>query len=229
MIRTTTQLLTASLGLMMSAIAVKCADSQTVTAQTAESPSIKISALPFNIVAPGTYVLTSNLTFSASGTAAINISSAIAGPVVLNLKGFTITGSDTNTVVSIGMISPGVSNTYSITIRNGTIQGGEAGVRTYYGSFSDITVHNVVFNQGIAGIEFINVASSTVSNCTFNGSYYGIYDADSNGGNRYNNETFVSNVYPLFVYGANGAIATVLRLDHCQFDAPASNKAKPLP
>jgi hypothetical protein len=50
------------------------ADAQTVAAQVAKAPNIKISALPFNITALGTYVLTGNLTFSVSSPpAAINL------------------------------------------------------------------------------------------------------------------------------------------------------------
>jgi len=49
-------LLIAVLGLTMSALAVQTAHTQ--LASTAKPTSIKISALPFNITASGTYVLT---------------------------------------------------------------------------------------------------------------------------------------------------------------------------
>jgi hypothetical protein len=48
-----------------------------LSALSAQSANIKISSLPFNITAPGTYVVTGNLTFPATTAAAITISTAI--------------------------------------------------------------------------------------------------------------------------------------------------------
>ena len=64
-------LATAAFGLIMSAL-------------SASAANIKITSLPLDITAPGTYVLTGNLTSPSSGTA-IHISSSIPGPVVLDL------------------------------------------------------------------------------------------------------------------------------------------------
>src|SRR5271166_1614339 len=81
---------------------------------------VQITSLPFSITSPGTYILTSNLTFSApaiSNVRAITISPATPGPVVLNLKGFTITGvggQNNNVGVLIGF-TPQVPNVASIT------------------------------------------------------------------------------------------------------------------
>jgi parallel beta-helix repeat protein len=209
-------LLTAALGLIMSAL-------------SAQSANIKISSLPFNITAPGTYVLTGNLTSSvtrtSTDTGAINISTAISGSVVVDLKGFTITGPGSNSFgVTIGSISSGVSNTYPITVRNGTIANFEYGVSAFtQPQTSDLTVNNIVFDvisTGTAvgyGINFGYVNSSTISNCTFNDATYGIADYSSAGGNRYNNNTFVNNVYPLIVEGGP------ITLTHCQFDGPPPN------
>jgi hypothetical protein len=208
-------LLTAALGLTISA--------------TAQATPVKITALPFNISAPGTYVLTGNLTSSvtrtSTDTGAINISTAIAGPVVVDLKGFTITGPGSNSFgVTIGSISSGVSNTYPITVRNGTIANFEYGVSAFtQPQTSDLTVNNIVFDvisTGTAvgyGINFAYVNSSTVSNCTFNDATYGIGDYSSAGGNHYNNDTFVRNVFPLLVEGGP------FTLNHCQFDGPPGN------
>jgi hypothetical protein len=60
-------LLMAVLGLTMSALTLHTAHAQVVQTQAAKSASIKISALPFNITAPGTYVLTGNLNYSGDG------------------------------------------------------------------------------------------------------------------------------------------------------------------
>jgi hypothetical protein len=80
--KTIQKILTAALCLIVSAITV-----YTVHAQS----NIKISSLPFNITAPGTYALTGDLTFSSLSQAGISISTAIPGPVVLAPEGTAIT------------------------------------------------------------------------------------------------------------------------------------------
>ena len=82
-------LLTAAFALIMSAL-------------SAQSANIPILALPFKITAPGTYVLTRNLIYSLAANVApgspgspppaITISSTTPGQIVLDLKGFSITG-----------------------------------------------------------------------------------------------------------------------------------------
>jgi hypothetical protein len=139
---------------------------------------------------------------------------------VVDLKGFTITGPGSNSFgVTIGSISSGVSNAYPITVRNGTITNFEYGVSAITQTpLSDITVNKIVFDvisTGTAvgyGINFFSVNSSTINNCTFNDATYGIADYGSVGGNRYDNITFVRNVYPLIVEGGP------ITLNHCQFD-----------
>jgi len=115
-------LLTAALGLIMSAFSAHAGQTQSVTTQTAKSPSIKISALPYTITAPGTYVLTGNLTGSgASGyETAIYIAPTTPGPVVVDLNGFTIDANGSSGVLMYGG-SPSVANAYPVTIENGTI------------------------------------------------------------------------------------------------------------
>jgi hypothetical protein len=63
--------------------------------QGAQSANIPILALPFKITAPGTYVLMGNLTYPVPANVpnnsvppAILISPSVAGPVILDLKGF---------------------------------------------------------------------------------------------------------------------------------------------
>jgi hypothetical protein len=199
-------------------------------ALSAQPADIKISTLPLSITAPGTYVLTGDLTSSLTRTSpsgssagAINISSSIAGPVVVDLNGFTIMGPGSNSFgVTIGYISSGISNAHPITIRNGTIRNFQYGVfASTLTTLSDITLNDVVFDiisTGAAvgqGVNFFNVDSSTISNCAFNEATYGIQDYASNGGNLYNNDTFSHNVFPLVVEGS-------VTLKHCQFDAPAN-------
>src|SRR4029077_16786769 len=145
-----------------------------------------------HIVAPGTYVLTGNLTFPATtNVAAITISTAIQGPVIVDLKGFTLTGVTGDSVgVGIGLFAgTNGPNSYPITIRNGSLVNFGFGVWAEGLSFalmSDITVNNLVIHLGPtgqsgngAGVLFASAVSSTVSNCTFSGGTYGIEDTAS--------------------------------------------------
>jgi Right handed beta helix region len=196
-----------------------------VTPQVAsKSASISISSLPFTITAPGTYVLTGNLFGGGTTPAAILINGTIAAPVVLDLKGFTITGNNTNSCI---LFTSGGTNLYPVTIRNGTITKFFNGVITNAntGNFSNITINHIVFDQNIAGVDFAFTNSSTVSNCTFKSmSPYGILDYQSTGGNSYNNIIFVGSGAPLYVqsqfqtYGGSPLV-----LDRCDFAAPPSN------
>jgi hypothetical protein len=221
-------LLTAALALTMSAFSAHAGNTQSVATKAGSPVGNPISTLPFNITAPGTYVLTGNLTSSLlrSGNwpclGAINISTAVAGPVVVDLKGFTITGPGSNSfAVTIGALTT-QGNTYPITIKNGIISNFEYGITASTSnppSLSKITVNNIAFNvtsTGTAvgyGVNFLGVNSSTVSNCTFNGATYGIADYGSVGGNRYNGITFLNTIYPFLVEGSP------LVLDSCEFSA----------
>jgi hypothetical protein len=203
---------------------------QSANIQSPSSTSIKISALPFNITAPGTYVLTANLAspLTTYGLGAINISTPIAGPVVLDLKGFTLTGNGVySTGVSIGY-NDTFGNTAPITIRNGTLTNFGYGVNVFsQGKYtSDITVNNIVFNpslvvlgNGGCGVRFDGVNSSNVNNCIFNGAYQAVLDQGSLGGNSYNNDTFNGVGYALVLGEGQGSAV----LNHCQFSAPPAN------
>ena len=121
-------------------------------APTPTTAIVKISSLPFNITAPGTYVLAGDLDVTTAG--GINISTALAGPVVLDLKGFTLLGNlqFQQTAISIGApLSTGVSNTFPITIRNGTVKYCPGGLSATAGSnsahLSNLTVHDIDFIQ----------------------------------------------------------------------------------
>jgi hypothetical protein len=191
---------------------------------SAQTANIPIYYLPFPITAPGTYVVTKNLSSSETqNVAAITISTAVSGPVILDLKGFTLTG---NSGGSIGIgVSAGtnVPNTNPITIRNGTLANFAFGVVATLQT--DITVNNMTIHVGSSetnavGVFFGNVTSSTISNCSFSGGSFGIEDNASPGGNNYSNDTFVKS-NPLFVLSQNGGIPQVL--SHCQFGGPPGN------
>jgi hypothetical protein len=188
---------------------------------------IRIDSLPFNITAPGTYVLTGNLTspLTSYGLGAINISTPIAGRVVLDLNGFTLTGNGVfSTGVTVAYNAPS-GNTDSITIRNGTLTNFGYGVVAFGGNtglLSDITVDHIVFNpspvitgNGGSGVKFVYVTSSTVDNCIFNGAYQGVQDWNLEG-NSYKNDTFNNCGYAL----AFAQIPATIVLDRCQFIPP---------
>ena len=207
-----TLILMAAFGLIMNAILA--------SAQTVRSVPIPISSVPFAITAPGTYVLTGNLTTGQVDSIyqAILIGTNIQGPVVLDLKGFKLTG---NNVSAISIGSGTAPNTYPITIKNGITSGG---LDTNPGGVpfpaTEITIANVTFLG--SGITFNQVSSSTVKNCTFQ--EVGIHDFGSPGGNRYINLTFINNrTGALIVSPTNeGQSASVLTLEHCHFEAPAN-------
>jgi hypothetical protein len=180
-----------------------------------KTPAIPINALPFTITAPGTYVVTGNLTFSAPATGsyvtAITVPTSLSGPVVIDLGGFTLTAvtlpnqplEDIPVGVGIGAAanSPFVSNTYPITVRNGTFHNFGLGVWAALNgtvTLTDLTVTNVTvttdppavgYGAG-GGISFAGVISSSVANCTFNGLAQAITDEASPGGNTYSNNIF---------------------------------------
>jgi hypothetical protein len=239
----------AMLGLIMSVFTAQAAPKPKPT-PTPPIPPIPISSLPFNITAPGTYALTGNLPSpplsNQNGVVgAINISPSIAGSVVVDLGGFTLTGPGWSGAfgISIAIVignEYGPHNTYPITIRNGTIQNFGTGVEPL--SASDVTINNIVFNladtsdssAGVAGVFAGGDDSLIVSNCVFNangpptnnGINYGIIDYGTTGGNNYSNNTFSANFYSILVVSAgSGAqpgehFTSPLVLERCQFAAP---------
>jgi hypothetical protein len=230
MIRTTAPLMMAALGLIMSALTAQAANPQLATTQAAKASTTPILYLPYPITAPGTYVVTKNLTFSATANvAAITISTAIRGPVIVDLKGFTLTGAAGNSVgVGIGSFAgtQSIPNTSPITVRNGALTNFGFGVWAENGAvLSSIDLQNVAIRiGGTSGVNnvcvlFSQVELSTISNCSFTDGSIGIEDTQSPGGNIYANDTF-TNVTPLFVTGQNGGISSVL--NRCVFQAPAN-------
>jgi hypothetical protein len=188
--------------------------------------------LPFNITVPGTYVLVHNLSYS--GTApAITITANLTGPVIVNLKGYALTGvlEVTPIGVSVEGYAPSVS---TITIENGTINNFETGVSAIASNaivggawsnfLSGINIRNLVVTGAVnpqdtgAGVFLEAVNNSIISNCSLSGSY-GIRDHQSAGGNLYTNITFINCGLPLLAYGLSGNAL----LEHCQFAPPPSN------
>ena len=203
-------------------------------AQVVSNP-ITISALPYTITAPGTYILASNLSFTVaagttSATPAIKIATNILGQVVLDFRGHTITSNGNGSVgVGIGVfVTRGVANVHPITVGNGTLQNFSFGVWAESGSttvfLSNITVHDMTINileQSKllnAGIFYDIVNNSIVRNCTITHSNVGIEDDLSAGGNKYLNITFHSVGETLSCAGDQNGINAVL--EACEY-APA--------
>jgi hypothetical protein len=244
MIRTSTLLLTAAFNLIMSALSAQAANTQLATTQAAKTSTIPISYLPYPITAPGTYVLTGNLTLTSGNLGGINVLTNVSGPVVIDLKGYTITGPGTPSS-GVLLSDTGSINTYPITIRNGTISHCTSGI--YVGERTDVTINNIAFIEpadlstgaNIIGVDLERSNSSTVSNCTFivpvadtGLTAFGIIDSESTGGDSYNNDTFVNMPNSLYVTAWNSGgespgrqtppLSTVT-LDRCQFAPPPSN------
>jgi hypothetical protein len=222
-------LLTATFSLL-SVLTVHAANAQLATTQAAKTSTIPISYLPFTITAPGTYVLTRNLTFNSFTDTAITIS---AGSVILDLKGYTILNTYQAPPAS-GGASTGVEilhgpTTNNVTVRNGTIKNFYNGVNsvnltaTYYLYISNVQINQMVFTSTFLskGVVFQETNSSSVTNCTFVQS--NIVDYQSQGGNRYSNDSllacsmgFSNDSDP------NNPASIPLLLDNCLV-APASN------
>lgn len=216
--------LMAALGLITSA------STQTTTAL----PTVPIIRLPYTITTPGIYVLTSDLSFpvpsgTTSATPAILIATNIPGEVIVNLKGHTITSTGNNSVgIGIGFVTPGIANTYPITVRNGTLQNFSFGVWAESGNttvfLSNITVGDLTVNileqSGInnAGVLFDVVNNSVVRNSTIKQTNIGIEDFLSAGGNKYVNVTFQSVGETLTVNGDQNGPNVLL--EQCEYAPP---------
>lgn len=172
--------------------------------------------------------MTGDLTYTPGvSPSAITIFTAhLGGPVIVDLKGFTITGpASFGYGVLIGENK--IFTAYPITIRNGTIKNFQYGV--WAGNQGDVTINKLVFflspalNTFVTGIDFESVDSSKIDNCTFNvsgpinGMTYGIEDHTSAGGNSYHNDTFLNVEFPILVEGRDQG---TLMLDHSTFAAP---------
>jgi hypothetical protein len=223
MIRITTLFHTAALGLIMSALTAQAANTQLATTQAAKTSTTPISYLPFPITGPGTYKVTSNLTCPADETA-ITINSSKAGPIVLDLQGFTL-NANPNTGSSVsGIQITGNPTASSITIQNGNILNFNVGVgagviedpAVTFGS--NIHIKNIGLASRRAGVSFGQINSSTVDGCVFQGGNWGIQDQYTNTGNSYSNNRFT---------GFEGIALEVsfvndLELEDCHFEAPTN-------
>jgi hypothetical protein len=216
-----------------------------MSAITAQSADVQITSLPFTIGVPGTYVITGNLSFTAPTPpnastyyAAILVPTSLPGPVILDLKGFTLTSNGANVTASVGVgigggfVGPFVANAFPITVRNGSLNSFAVGIEASQAEpgpvlpppLTNIAIRNMTFfllQAPVAnsnGIIFFEVDSSTIKNCTFNNCAFGISDVLSAGGNQYTDLTF-NNVDEVLVISPH---AKTIVLDDCNFAAPAN-------
>jgi hypothetical protein len=205
-----------------------------LTAQAAPTKNIPItqSQIPLTISTPGTYILTGNLTTVSN---AIIVNAPIAGPVIIGLKGFSITGPGPSTAGIIVEYSGFFDTSPPITIRNGTISNFLVGLsvenqnNVTVGNQTNVTINKIVFNEPPsttqeAGVELTRNSSTVIENCTFSfgsnpgSASNGIIDFESVG-ESYNNNTFIKINIPLFIQNPDGATTT---LERYQFALPSS-------
>jgi hypothetical protein len=162
--------------------------------------------------------LVGNLSYTGNSNA-ITINAPLPGPVVVDLEGYTITGSGAGPGgrVTVGIIiSSSSPNTYPITVRNGIIQNFAFGV---YATSGPNLISHLTLYPIYEGVYFGFVNSSTISDCTIYNATYGIEEYASGGGNRYSNISFSNVPNPLWVHDL---LNTSQILEHCHFEAPAN-------
>lgn len=200
---------------------------------TKTSPSTTITALPYSITAPGTYVLQSDLIDSVPGTAIVISATALSGPLTVDFKGHTITGSGLNST-AVAFDYTYFSNLYPITVRNGTLSNFQNGIKAVgFGIPRNyITISSIVFNLATSsspgndavGVSFQGASNCNVSNCTFNAVItdlhsFGISDGDPWGGNTYNSNAFSGIAVPLAI-GTNFDEGIASLNINCQTSVP---------
>jgi parallel beta-helix repeat protein len=144
-----------------------------------------ISACPTTITSSGKWTVTTNLTAAAG----VNCITVAADRVVIDLQGYTITGSG----FSSGVITDGSRN--NIIVANGTIIGFNQAINLCPAACTYITVsHVTVMNTGFSGIDIsgdYGVVSDTQANSNgtygiyFYGNYNTVYNTVANNNGQY--------------------------------------------
>jgi hypothetical protein len=182
---------------------------------SAQAADIQITALPFGINTPGTYVLDSDFIFTDPTRPAISVNGfLLTGPVIVNLKGHTLLGPGNPQPTSYGGVAStpnsGIgfavvgdkNNNIPVTLENGTVQGFGIGIiieakfvyrnlivknMTVFGAYAQDG--NGVNGYG-ACVLLHKAGACSIVDCTFNSADNGIIDSES-GGNRYTNDSFI--------------------------------------
>jgi hypothetical protein len=161
-----------------------------------KSAEIPITSLPATITKPGTYYFVANMYESTPEWPTAITVNAPGGLVVIDMRGFTLTGPEYYATSSIGFLIQ--SN--DVTIKNGTIEGFMYQVQTGNPPVAGISLLHLFFAAtGERSITFQGVNSSVVKDCVFNFVSTGfsgtpgplIQDAGSTTGNSYINDRFL--------------------------------------
>jgi hypothetical protein len=194
-----------------------------ITSAFSANAQFTISAVPYTITAPGTYVLSSNLTSFVPG-AAITINSRTAGRIILDLGGFTLQLNPNNGPGYTGIAIQANPTASNITVRNGTVGNFHIGIDvnpSANGWLSNVHIDGMTFiGDVMACVQFQQVNSSSITNCTFDfGGFYDILDGGSQGGNTYSDDFFSG---PFYFGGAAISVspANNATLEHMHFGAP---------
>jgi nitrous oxidase accessory protein NosD len=125
-----------------------------------------IDHVPYNVIAPGEYVLHSDL--SANGTAGITVEVA---NVVIDLNGFTLTQNQAQTTIGIAV------HENDVIVRNGTIADFFSGVELR--AARGCQVQDLILLHNVEGVSLFFGDDNAVVNCFFIGT--GTTDSDSYG------------------------------------------------
>jgi hypothetical protein len=157
-----------------------------------------ISTLPVVITKPGYYYFVGPLIFQvptpASPTTAITVNAA--GPVVIDMRGFTVTGPtrvDFPTDGYFTVYPTGILiQSSNVTVLNGEISGfwnGISALGTATAYLTGLDLERITFYQSDSdGTGFSYVNNSIVRNCTYIENYAGAEDGFSQTGNTYIND-----------------------------------------
>ena len=183
--------------------------------QPANNPlNTPISTLPLVITKPGHYYLVANLFFTVptttSPTTAITVNAT--GPVVIDMRGFTLSGSEMVdfpangyfTVYPTGILI----QSSNVTVQNGKINefwNGIVANAIVVGyptvNFTGIDLENITFNgAGNDGTYFNHVNNSVVRNCSYINNYAGMTDSGTQTGNTYINDKVVNSMNPAWSF-----------------------------
>jgi hypothetical protein len=170
-----------------------------------------ISTVPMVITKPGHYYLVGNIFFNmptpTSPSTAITVNAP--GPVVIDMRGFTISGSTQYdfpadnyfTVDPTGILI----QSSNVTVQNGTISGFWNGIVASGSTVAYLTgidLEGITFYQSDNdGSEFTYVNNSIVRNCQYIRNYAGLYDDGTQTGNSYINDKVVDSNNPQWAFG----------------------------
>lgn len=131
---------------------------------------------PITITAPGSYVLTRNITAPANGQPVISITMPASGDVDLDLNGFTLDGSATSENISVSF--PAGANG-GVRIHDGSVNGGAQGINIIGppspGLRRAVIERLRIGNMPVNSLSMRNVVNGVVRDCTIHDGGLGIF------------------------------------------------------